>query len=310
MTLLTPEFLQTKTYSAIKDRLVWGSSVREGVLTGTDFQATQRAAGANMSVDVAQGEAWVFGDDTTRQGYYHVVNDGLVNIATQLGGGTWVDNSSGTFPRVDTIFLQVNDTTDGGRTSDGAVLGVVLGTPTSGATLSNRLGAPSAQLTAMPIADVLVPAGATAVTTANIQSRRARAMGYSVQINGSGNTSGLGSSFQPIPGMSTAIWTSPGQSILCEGVAYVGSSSSGTGAVFAHWTMVDFAGTTVYGLDTPMTGSVLGTGNGPLPVVQRFVPATPGLLTVKMECYSSGGYNGVGIGTSGFSHGTIRVINE
>ena len=83
MTLLTTELLGTKTYAAqtVRQMLAQGGGgLQEGAVGATDFKVAQRGAGANMSVDVASGGAWVQGDDATRQGLYHQTNDATINV--------------------------------------------------------------------------------------------------------------------------------------------------------------------------------------------------------------------------------------
>src|SRR5688572_19961982 len=134
MALLTPEYLQTKSYNAIKDRAVLKSAVmREGIIDFGDFAVTQRAAGANMSVDVAAGECFVQGDTVVRQGIYHLVNDAVINATISA-------NAPGN-PRIDQIIARVYDSADAGAGTDTPAIEVLAGTPSAGATLANRTGA-------------------------------------------------------------------------------------------------------------------------------------------------------------------------
>lgn len=186
MTLITPEFLPTKTYpfsqlrQAINDI---GGGLQEGVVGGTDLGVAQRAGGANMSVDVAAGNAWVKGDDTTRQGLYHVINDAIVNVG--------VSGADVTNPRIDQIVLQIADSSVLG-TSDTPLLKVITGTPTASAQSSNpgganyRAGAAALPNTALRLADITVPAGATSIINSNVTSRRPWARGMYLSSVGSG----------------------------------------------------------------------------------------------------------------------------
>lgn len=158
MAIQAPNYLQTKSYSAKRDRRVNGSEItQEGIVRKGDFKLSQRAAGANMSVDVAAGEAWVKGDSSVEQGYYHVVNDATVNLA--------LASANATNPRIDTVVLAVNDSTEVGG-ADEYKLEVLTGTPTSGATLSNLKGVAAVGATKLVIGYVLVAAAATKVETA------------------------------------------------------------------------------------------------------------------------------------------------
>jgi hypothetical protein len=160
MTLLTPRLLPTKSYAFSEWRdLVAGVLTQEGIVDAGDFAVSQRGAGANMSVDVAAGAAFVQGDDATRQGIYEVVNDATINVAIAA-------NASGN-PRIDAIVLQVNDSSVTGATDVPAV-SALAGTPTAGATLANLLGKPSIPNTCLLLRYVVVANGAVSIVNANI----------------------------------------------------------------------------------------------------------------------------------------------
>src|SRR4051794_11835598 len=108
------------------------TALQEGAVGATDLKAAQRAAGANMSVDVAAGQAWVQIDTGTRNGLGHVVNDATANVA--------VTASNATNPRVDQVVLQWNETAIPTGAGDVPTLRVLAGTATAGATLDNRTG--------------------------------------------------------------------------------------------------------------------------------------------------------------------------
>lgn len=172
MALRTPELLDTKTYAFAKVRQMMadqGGGIQEGVVNAGDYLVTQRGAGANMSVDVAAGQAWIQGDDVAYQGLYHMTNDATINAA--------VSAAHATLPRLDQIVARIYDSTVTG-VSDTPTIEVIAGTATSGATLDNRTGAASLPNGAMRIADVLVPAAAGSIVTANIRDRRPWARGF------------------------------------------------------------------------------------------------------------------------------------
>lgn len=179
MALITPDYLQTKTYAAKRDRRVNQALVmQEGIWDFGHFKATQRGAGANMSVDIAAGEAWVDGDSSVDQGFYHVVNDATVNVAI-------ANNASGN-PRIDQIVLRVNDSADAGSGTDTPALEVIQGTPSAGATLANRTGAAAIPNTALKLADVLVANGAVKIENAqigNLRDPRAGLTGYPAAVS-------------------------------------------------------------------------------------------------------------------------------
>jgi hypothetical protein len=184
MTLRTPAFNDARTYGFewLRNALEVGL-INEGVIGANDFLTTPAAAGL-MRVDVASGRAVVKGDSGTpgaglSQGHYLVVNDAAIPNAVTLTA------SNGTNPRLDQIVLRVRDTADLGSGADDALLEVVTGTATAGATLDNRNGAAALPNDAIRLADVLVPAGSTAVTAPNVRDRRPAARGTYARITGS-----------------------------------------------------------------------------------------------------------------------------
>lgn len=171
MALETPRFLQTKTYSAKALRaILLDGALQPGVMGGTDLMVVQRAAGTNMSVDVGAGAGWIKGSSTARQGLYDIYNDAAVNVG--------ITTANGTNPRIDQIVARIYDTTDGGSAQDIATVEVVTGTATAGATLNNRTGVGALPAHTLLLADVLVGAGVTSITNANIRDRRPFARGY------------------------------------------------------------------------------------------------------------------------------------
>lgn len=142
--------------------------LQEGVYDAADLKISQRGAGANMSVDVAAGSAWIQGDDTARQGVYHLVNDATVNVA--------VSAAHATLPRIDQVIARIYDSSVAGG-SDTPAIEVLAGTATAGATLANRTGAAALPNGAVRLADVLVAAAASSIANAAIQDRRPWARG-------------------------------------------------------------------------------------------------------------------------------------
>jgi hypothetical protein len=150
-----------------------GGGLQEGVLNAGDLDVAQRGAGANMSVDVPAGSAWVAIDTGTRNGLAHIISDATSNVV--------VSASHLSLPRLDQIVLRYNDTTIPTGSGNIPTFEVVAGTATSGATLDNRNGAVALPNDCMRLADVLVPAASSTVVTANIRDRRPWARGaYSV----------------------------------------------------------------------------------------------------------------------------------
>jgi hypothetical protein len=129
----------------------WSASANTGSMT-----VVQRGAGANFSVDVAAGTAFVIGTDVTSQGTYACWNDATVNVVTPGAPG------AGT--RVHRLVLQIQD-----KLSNGAWTGYqaqfVLLQDTGG-------GTPAAGNSALTLALISIAAGQASVLNANITDYR------------------------------------------------------------------------------------------------------------------------------------------
>ena len=132
-----PVTLQAGNYSAIDDRRFWGAGLGEGYLSTGSFQVIQRAAGANMTVDVASSVgdgAVVTGDSVTAQGKYFVPPTAAnvnVDIAT----------ADATNPRNDLVVLEVKDDQHDAGGLNLARVRVITGTPNASAALTDAPGA-------------------------------------------------------------------------------------------------------------------------------------------------------------------------
>lgn len=167
---LTGDFVTGQTVSFQRMRaLMAETALQEGVVGATDLQVIQRAAGANQSVDVGAGAAWIQIDTGTRNGLAHAYNDASTNVV--------VAASNGTNPRIDQIIVRYNDAAIPTGSGNIPTLETLTGTATSGATLDNRTGAASLPNDCLRLADILVPTSSTSVTTANIRDRRPWARG-------------------------------------------------------------------------------------------------------------------------------------
>lgn len=166
-----PVTLQAGNYSAIDDRRFWSASVREGVLSGGSYQVIQRAAGANMTVDVASSVglgATVQGDSVTAQGEYHVPPT-AANVNVDIAA------ADATNPRNDLVVLEVKDDQHDAGGLNIARVRVITGTPNASAAATDAPGAngtPALPSSCLLLALVRVTAGATSVTTAMINDRR------------------------------------------------------------------------------------------------------------------------------------------
>jgi hypothetical protein len=170
-------------------RKLWlAAPMQEGVANAGDLKVSQRAAGANMSVDIATGDFWIRTDTDTPDGLIHGYSDAISNQT--------VTASHATLPRVDSVYVQYNDSSLGaGVGGDTPTFRVLAGTATTGAQITNfagasyRAGAAAAPNDALLVADILVPAASTSVTNPNIVDRRPWARGASrVVFRTSGDT--------------------------------------------------------------------------------------------------------------------------
>lgn len=167
MALLNTDLLTARTQSFRATRHMLANVLQEGVYAAGDFKVTP--GGASLQWSVAAGDAWVQGDDTTRQGLYHQVNDAAVTGLVAAGHAT--------LPRIDQVILRIFDSSVTG-VSDTPTLSTLAGTATAGATLDNRTGAAALPNSAIRLADILVPAAASGViSAANIRDRRPWARG-------------------------------------------------------------------------------------------------------------------------------------
>jgi len=157
-----PAWLQNGVYPARLDRRVLEAVFpSEGVVNG--LAVSQRAAGANFSVDIAAGQAAIAGGDQSAQGTYVASTSGTLNL---------VIDPPDTQARLDVVYIAVRDPQAGGPAGDNGIIGKARGTP-SGVT---PLPVPAIPATAVELARVTVSPGATSITTVNIdQTRRAAA---------------------------------------------------------------------------------------------------------------------------------------
>src|SRR5215469_970964 len=132
-----------------------------GAQTG-DMAVTQRGAGANFSVDVAAGYAYVVGDDVTLQGTYFCWNDATVNVSTFSTGAAIGAPASGT--RNHRLVLQVQD-----KLNNGAWTGY---TAQFQLLQDTGSGTPAEPGSAITLAVVAISAGQVSILNANITDYR------------------------------------------------------------------------------------------------------------------------------------------
>ena len=150
---------------------------QEGVLGTGHLKVTQRATGANMTVDVAAGSCTVYCDTIANGGAYHIREDALTNVT--------IPGAPGSGTRTHLIVEQARDKQSQGSDPDYNSKPICVQDTGSGATLP-----PSALL----LATVTVSAGQASVLNANITDLRVQAAGQPPSASGpfSGTTSGAG----------------------------------------------------------------------------------------------------------------------
>jgi hypothetical protein len=177
----TPIWTQAGTgaspgYSAADFRRAASVGLQEGVLAASSFEVTQRAAGVNMSCDIAAAThengiaAVVQGDAVAGQSLYYIAPHSVVVNEV-------ISAAHATLPRVDRVVVEVLDTTHDASGSNLVRTRVVDGTATAGATLDNLTGAAAVPSSALLLADVLVDAAATTISNSKIRDRRKWARG-------------------------------------------------------------------------------------------------------------------------------------
>ena len=146
----------------------------QGIIAPGAYTVTQRGAGANLSVDVASGNAFVVGGDVTNQGTYQCWNDATVNVP-----GITVP-VSGTFHH--RIVLQVQD-----KFSNGVWTGYTAAlTPL----LDTGGGLPNEPNSAITLATIDIPSGSSSVTNSMINDFRIQMGTISVAKTADSNRTG------------------------------------------------------------------------------------------------------------------------
>lgn len=120
MTLEKALWMQNVNYEARADRILFDALWTEGVIDA-GFVVSERASGANLSVDVAAGIACIDGDDLADQGSYLVRSTATENVA--------VTSPPGSDSRIDLVVLRVNDQQAGGAATNDITIEVLAGTP-------------------------------------------------------------------------------------------------------------------------------------------------------------------------------------
>lgn len=161
MAFHTPLWQQNEDYTAAEDRGVFALAPGVGPLSPDDLVVSQRATGANLSVDVSAGRA-IIPAATAARGRYLVHSDAVENVplGTAPGAGS---------SRIDRIIARVHDTEyDGPGDGDEWYLQVVPGTPAASPTVP----AMPAGVSAVELARVAVGESVVAISDGDITDRR------------------------------------------------------------------------------------------------------------------------------------------
>lgn len=160
---LTSDGAGAVTYTANEWRTLLTNLFTEGILGAGSFAVTQRAAGANMQLDIAAGVAVLTGDNAAGQGRYLIRDDAADTEAVTIS------TANPTNPRIDRVGIQLRDPSEGGASGRDAIFSVVTGTAAASPS------APAAPDSFLTLALVAVAAGATSITNANITDSRTHA---------------------------------------------------------------------------------------------------------------------------------------
>jgi len=157
--LSQPLWLQNSTYPAALDRQLITAAFRPGVVGLTELAVTQRAAGANFSVDVAAGRAVVPVTDAPNLGSALCASTAVNNLTVAGAPGAGLS-------RIDLVIARVYDASVIGGSINGWQLEIVTGTPAASP------AAPALPASSLELARIAVASGQASVTTANITDRR------------------------------------------------------------------------------------------------------------------------------------------
>lgn len=155
----TPMFLQNATGHPAEDvrRMLWSMmGGRPGIIKTGDLAVTQNGT-PNMSVNVADGRAFIAGTEGSFQGVYHLENRGTLNVV--------IAASDPTNPRRDLIVAKVQDAIYSGSTNAASIVAVT-GTPNASPV------DPAVPNNCIVLARVAVAANATSIVNANITDLR------------------------------------------------------------------------------------------------------------------------------------------
>jgi hypothetical protein len=152
-----PAWAQNGVYTAQIDRLVLDGFLKSSGITSLGSFAVAQETPASMNVVVDRGTAYVRGQETAYQGWYHILNENPVALN--------VPASNSTNPRIDLVYIRIHDQAYFG-TENAASIQIQTGVPDPSPSVPTITG------TYLPLAQIYVAAGATVITNANITSLR------------------------------------------------------------------------------------------------------------------------------------------
>jgi hypothetical protein len=133
-----------------------------------------RAAGANMSVDVAAGRAVIKGDDEANQGSYRVISTATENLP--------IGARPGSDSRIDLVVARVRDAAVTGGVSSDWILEVIPGTVAAAPVV------PAVPATAIPLAEITVTSATLSITATEITKDRRSAAQNAAYVAKAGST--------------------------------------------------------------------------------------------------------------------------
>lgn len=230
-------------YTAQETRQLMDALATEGILGTADLKVTQRAAGANFTVDVAAGRAVVDGDSVAYQGAYLVVNDAVLT-------GVTIPAAPASGSRTHRVVLRVNDYAHDGAVAAGTYEAAVVVLEDTGT------GTPAEPDSAITLATVTVSSTTVSITNAKIADGRgfARALnsppssGWSLIVTSETTTSVSGTDLATVgpdvtftasvSGAALVLYSARASNSVASGVAQTGPEltaiTSGAAGAVGH----------------------------------------------------------------------------
>jgi hypothetical protein len=243
-TYIAPIWLQSLTYPAASDRLLADTLYTTGGVVGSGaLVVAPRAAGANMSVDVAAGTVVVAGTSVAGQGKYVGRLTAPVNVPLSAAPGAGL-------VRIDVICAKIYDATAAGGTRNE----LTVEEPLVGTAVASNPVAPTLPVSSEALAQITVAAGTASITAGLISDRRRQATlglatppSYLLAGFGFYTPDGNGKFNISLPAGAKLVSALAGSAWPPTGVQFVtwDANNSPAGSVFAQFYAVTPAGATV-----------------------------------------------------------------